>query len=191
MSDTLFVNQKYVPKLGTHYKRYVNNNGVLKEFKLGVLASKLISKDLIWFKLDELPRFLQERLLDKALTMEEIFEMSNKSIRSQDFIDKEDVKVYIADNTEIMPVVGNFLPSDGVDAYFVDIVDDKISLKPILICYGFHWADLFSGMTKYKNNVFCLASDLTPEQREYFKDDIIELKDVLDFLENNNIKKLS
>ena len=36
-----------------------------------------------------------------------------------------------------------------------------------------------------------IPKKLTPEQREYFKDDIIELKDVLDFLENNNIKKLS
>lgn len=187
MKKTLFINKKNVPNLGKSYKTYTNHNGVMKEFKLGLLSSKIINKKLIWYKLEELPKYLQESLKDKAQTLEEINDLLTKQNRKQEFYDKDEVRVYVTNNTEIMSVVGNILPIDGVYAYTVVVKNDQITLKPILT--GVHWSDLFAGNTNFGKNVFCLASDLTEEQRKYFKDEIIELKDALDFLENNNIKK--
>lgn len=185
MKDTLFINQENVPKLGKAYKRYVNHNGMLKEFKLGVLSASIISKKSVWFKLTDLPNYLQESLQDKALTREEIFEITNKKERKQEFVDKNDTRVYLTEDTEIIPIVGNFLPMDGVYAYTVVVINNIITLKPIL--NGCHWSDLFAGNTNYKDNVFCLATDLTVEQREYFKDEIIQLKEALDYLEQKNL----
>lgn len=187
MKDTLFVNGKYVPKLGASFKRYLNHNGVLKEFKLLALSSKIVNKKMIWYKLEDLPKYLQESLKDKSLTREEILELSTKAYRKQEFVDKNNVRIYLTDNTEIIPIVGNFLPSDGVYAYTVVVVNNQVTLKPIPILSGCHWSDLFAGNTNYGKNVFCLAIDLNLQQREDFKDEIILLKDALDFLENKNL----
>lgn len=190
--NTLFVNQKHVPNLGASYKRYVNHDGVLKEFKLGFLSNRIVNKKEIYFKLKDLPKYLQKSLKDKSLTKEEIKEITiqiirKQELRRQEFLDKEDVRIFLNENTEILPIVGNLLPSDGVYAFTITIKNDLITLKPILICGNCHWSDLFAGNTIFGKNVFCLATDLSKEQREYFKEEIIELKDALDFLENKNL----
>ena len=187
MNDNdLFVNQKHVPRLGSGYKRYMNHNGMLKEFLLGPLSSKIVDKKLIWFKLEDLPNYLQVSLKDKALTIEEIRLYSDKKERIQEFYDLDGTRIYVTDTTEIMPIVGNFSPHDGICAYTVVVRNNKITLKPILSSP--HWLDIFAGNTEYGINVFCLASDLSSKQREDFQDEIIELKDALDFLEQNRRK---
>lgn len=184
----LFVNQMYVPKLGASYKRYLNNNGVLKEFKLGPLASKVVNKNAIWYRLKDLPNFMQASLKDKALSVEDIRYMSDKGRRAQEFYDKEGVKIYVTGTTELIPVVGNFLAQDGMYAYTVVIRDNQVTLKPILSSP--HWSDIFAGSSEYGMNVFILASDLPPEKQEFFRSEMIMLKDALDFLEQNRSSRL-
>ena len=87
--------------------------------------------------------------------------------------------------TQIPQISRNFLPSDGVNAYTVKITNGKYKLVPILICVSCHWADLFSGNTKYGENVFCLASDLPRELLEKHIEEIITLGEVPKFLNMN------
>lgn len=187
-ANELFISQAYIPNLGPSYKRFLNNNGILKEFKIGILANRIVNKNQVYYRLRDLPNYLQENLLDKAMSANDIRNLSNKANKKQEFVDKEGVKIYITATTEILPVVGNLLPQDGVYAYTVVEKDNQIMLKPILTSP--HWADVFAGKAEFGMNVFCLASDLTLEQQEYFKNSIIELKDALDFLEQNKSPRL-
>ena len=50
------------------------------------------------------------------------------------------------------------------------------------MCVNCHWSELFTGQTKYKNNVFCLVSDLDPESIDNFVDKIITLEQVPEYL---------
>ena len=99
--------------------------------------------------------------------------------------DNDRTKVLVTESTPLMPIVGNFLPSDGVNAYTVKITNGKYKLVPILICVSCHWSDLFSGNTKYGENVFCLASDLPRELLEKHIEEIITLGEVPKFLNMN------
>jgi hypothetical protein len=159
-------------------------NGVLKKYIATPLARKTVKESDIWYDLSELPPEVQESIQDMATTPEELARGAKpKSLGKKiNIYDNDEVVIYVNKGTLLLPVVGNLLPNDGTNAYTVDWSSGEPNLKPILICWGCHWSELFTGQTKYKNNVFCLASDLSPEQREYFIDDIITLEDTREFL---------
>lgn len=195
MNDEKYLSRRYALGL-KGYKTYINNNGVFKEFKLNIISRSLIDHDKLFYKLSDLPVEIQEKYGDMAVDAEELNSAHSVQIDhgKQYVIDENDTKIYIGDNTPLLPIVGNFLPSDGLNAYTVKNKNDKLILVPILICYNCHWADLFSGNTKYGNNVFCLVSDLPREKIEDYADSVLMLKDVPAFLSgkdlNSETKKL-
>ena len=97
--------------------------------------------------------------------------------------DTEDIRVYINGDVALLPVVGN-LNTMNINLYTIE--ENKLILIPI-ITYKGHWIELISGQTKYKENVFCLASDLTEEQRQQFANKIITLEEVPKYLEETKL----
>ncbi len=184
--NDLVVNQRYVPKSsikGLKLPVYTLNNGILKKCLASPLLLRSVSKDNLWFKLGDLPSDLQLALEDVSISAENLMaQFRPKRTGSDNIIDNDKTRVYISSTTEILPIVGNILPNDGVPAFTVVMINGKPELKSILVCWGCHWSELFSGQTKYGENVFCLASDLTEEQRLRFQDDIIQIKDAPSFL---------
>jgi len=187
-NDKLFINKRYLPDLKGTYPLYMNRNGVFKRIQSNLFASRIAGPDNIWYDLSDLPQEYQERFADISISPTEVTKSFNGKIES--FYDNEQVLIYVKDNTELLPVVGNLLPNDGVPAFTVVNNGDKLNIKPIIICWDCHWSELFSGTTEYGMNVFCLASDLSPEQRIIFANDIIELSEVPDYLEQNKSSKL-
>ena len=180
--DKLFINKRYLPDLKGTYPLYMNRNGVFKKIQSTVFASRIAGPDNVWYDLSDLPKEYQERFADISISPTEVTKAFNGKIKS--FYDNEKVLIYVKDDTELLPIVGNLLPNDGVPAFTVITEEDKLKLEPIIVCWNCHWSELFSGITRYGMNVFCLASDLSPEQREVFARDIIKLSDVPDFLEH-------
>lgn len=181
--NKLFVHCRYLKSLQGEYPIYIENRGILKSGKLALLKRSKIKNQDYWYSLEDLPLELQDILRDVAITYEELMESKKKKTSSIDMLDGSEVKLRIDRETPILPIVGNFLPRDGVNAYTVTNKDGSIDLKPIIICWGCHWSELFTGSTKYGHNVFCLASDLNEAQIANFIDDIIPLKDAPKYLE--------
>jgi len=179
--NDLVVNQRYVPKSsikGLKLPIYTLNNGILKKAIASPLLLRSVSKDNLWFKLSDLPSDLQLALEDVSISAENLMaQYRPKRTANNDVFDNDNIKVYVSSTTEVLPIVGNILPNDGVPAFTVVMQDGKPKLKGIPVCWDCHWSELFSGQTKYGENVFCLASDLTEEQRIRFQDDIIQIKD--------------
>lgn len=192
-SEKMFLNKRYVTGANNALKRYFLRNGVIKQYVATPLARKTIRDEDIWYDLEDLPLDMQEKYRDMAISASDLSKTSRASnSKKQNIFDSEEVLIYVTPNTPILPVVGNILPSDGTNAYTVIMKDGTLKLKPILICWNCHWSELFTGATTYKNNVFCLASELSPEQRQQYLDEIILLKDVPGFLaqfETESIEK--
>ncbi len=184
--NDLVVNQRYVPKSsikGLKLPVYTLNNGVLKKALASPLLLRSVSRDNIWFRLSDLPSDLQMALEDVSISAESLMEQYRpKKTANYNVFDNDNIKVYVSSTTQVLPVVGNILPNDGIPAFTVILVNGKPKLQGIPVCWNCHWSELFSGQTKYGENVFCLASDLTEEQRIRFQDDIIEIKDAPAYL---------
>ena len=165
-------------------KQFVVNNGVIKEFKPGRFTWRLIKDNNIFIKLSDLPIEAQGLLASEVITEDELKNVSNKKTNDYNIYTEEDTKVFVNGNTPVLPIVGNFLPSDGINAYTAVYKEDgTLTLEAILVNWNCHWSDLFSGETKYGDNVFCLASDLPVEVIERFADDIIPLSAVPDLID--------
>lgn len=179
--EKLFLNARYVPALEGKYTKYVNRNGVLKKVSNSPLLKRITTEKDIWYDLGELPEELQNKFHDMAITVSEL-QKKTKNFSPNSVLDSEEVLVYVKDSTLLLPIVGNLLPTDGTPAYTVVLKNESLLLKPIVVCWNCHWSELFTGQTEYENNVFCLVSDLTSDQRQEFLDDIITLGDVPEFL---------
>lgn len=175
IEQELFINKRYLGEYAGSAALYYNNKGVLKRYIPSKFTKKIVDEDLLWCRLADLPEELQVKLYHMANTLEDI--MYQKT-HIKDVYDTNKVKVYISRETELLQVVNKILPSDGTHAYTVVWKDDKLDLKPIVVCWNCHWSDLFSGNSEFGDNVFCLASDLPTMQREAFKEDIITLEQV-------------
>lgn len=182
MEPKLFINKRYVRNAAGNYTIYVNRNGVLKKVALSPLLKRVTNEKDIWYDLEEFTQDIQNQLKDMAVSLDELKDLTakpNKNMKKDSFLDSDGVLIYVSKDIELLPIVGNFLPNDGVNAY--TIVCSKETgyipkLKPIIVCWNCHWSELFTGQTTYGNNVFCLASELTDEQRKIFIKDIITLE---------------
>ena len=114
--------------------------------------------------------------------------MNRDKINKRTICNVENTKVYITTETKLLPVVGNLYFRD-IHLYSTKIEEGKILLIPI-ITYKGSWAELFTGETKYKENLFCLVSDLTDEERINFASKFILLKEVPEYLEEQKELKL-
>jgi len=191
----LFIKKKHLPEVDDNILSFTVHNGVVKRVSNSPLAKRMTGQDNVWYRLSDLPENIQDMVIDMAVSIEDMAQMTynKKSQRKYAIYDNDNVKIYLQKSTELLPIVGNLLPSDGTNAYTVVKTKDGLDLRQILICWNCHWADLFTGNTKYGENVFCLASDLNDEQRIRFADDIITLEDVPEFLGeefNSSPKKL-
>lgn len=181
--NRLFINSRYINGKIAGLPRYVCHRGVIKRYVASPIARKTFKPDDIYYAFDELPEEVKSLIDDMTISAEDLIDNYNaKNDKGIGVIDAEKVLIYVTPNTPLLPVVGNILPSDGTHAYTVEIEDDDLKLKPILICWGCHWSELFTGQTRYKNNVFCLASELSEELLQAYIDDIILLKDVPEYL---------
>lgn len=176
---------KYISKkiinLNGNYKIYMNHNGIMKECNPFIIFRKKISDENLYYKLDELPEEIQIKYISESIDETKlaiIKEVGDK----QFFIDSNNNKIEINEDTLLLPIVGNFLPDDEINAYRVIIRDNKLFLSPILVCINCHWADLFSGNTRYGNNVFCLASDIPKDKIDDYLEDMITLKEAYEYL---------
>lgn len=177
-----YISKRYtgeIPKI----KIYMNNNGVFKEVMPLLLRMRSLDKNSLFYKLSDLPPALQEEYEDMAVSPKELLGKRVKIEKDSEYvIDNFGTKVRVSPQTYLLPVVGNFLPSDGVNAFTVKNIDGKLELIPIVVCVNCHWSELFTGQTKYKNNVFCLVSDLDADSIERFVDKIITLEKVPEYL---------
>lgn len=188
MNDNkLFVHKRNVGDIEGDYPIYFDCGGVLKRGILNLfnrmINSRGESSDDYWYCVDDLPLQIQERVQDFVITYGEY--VASKKVKTPKNVvyDMDKVLVAVTDTTPILPIVGNLLPSDGVPAYTVGYdKNGSLRLNSILVCWGCHWSDLFTGSTRYKNNVFCLASDLSSEQVKSFVDDIIVLGEAPEYL---------
>lgn len=190
MGNELFVNMRYINSPQFVFPIYMLNKGVIKEVKWNKRVFQSVGRDNLWCKLSDLDRELQSKLHDMTITGNELTAMYKKKEAEYTTWGNEldgDVKIFVNDKTMVLPIVGNLLPSDGTNAYTAVIKNGKVSLDPILVCWGCHWSDLFTGQTKYKNNVFCLASDLTEAQRELYAEDMIPLREAINYIESPEI----
>lgn len=182
-----FVNARYVID-NIKAPLYVVNAGVVKRYIPSPLSKKCVKENGLWYNFEDLPEELRYKLKDTAITYEELVSFSkNSKFREGYYSSGEDTRIYINGDSLILPIIENFLPSDGINAYTVVYDDEDIYLKPILICFDCHWSDLFTGNTKYGNNVFCLAADLSYDLKTRFIDDFIRLKDAPSYLENEEM----
>ena len=119
-----------------------------------------------------------------TITESELVHFANNNImREGVYPQNGDARIHINDDTLLLPIVGNFLPSDGMNAYTIFRRDGVSHLEPILVCWNMHWSELFTGNTKYGNNVFCLKDDLNTALRERFESDFIRLGDASSLLD--------
>lgn len=187
--ENVFVNRRYLSFLDVNYPVYCNNNGVMKKCLSGRFALKMFPEEKLWYCLNDLPESIRENVMDVAISIEEIDEHFQKRKTHSAIYDGDGTQIFVKDDVLILPIVGNLLPSDGTPAFTVVTHDEKPHLEPILVCWGCHWSELFTGQTKYGFNVFCLVSDLTKEQIDMFVDDIICLGDSISYLEELNREK--
>ncbi len=155
-------------------------NKILKSFILSTGSwKKAQDQNKLWCKLSDLPFEIQESLSHMANTLSEI---THKKESTSGIYDNSHVKIFVDGETLLVPVVGRLLPSDGIYAYTIKLKQNKPSIEPIVVCWNCHWSDLFAGNTEFGNNVFCLFTDLSDQQRKDFYDDAIPLKDIPQFL---------
>lgn len=178
---------KYISKRYTGnipgIKIYMNNNGVFKEVMPLLLRMRSLDHNTLFYKLTDLPENLQEEYEDMSVSPKELLGKKIKIEKGSEYVvDNFGTKVRVSPKTYLLPIVGNFLPSDGVNAFTVKNVNGKLELIPIIVCVNCHWSELFTGQTKYKNNVFCLVSDLDPESIDNFVDKIITLEQVPEYI---------
>ena len=178
---------KYISKRYTgnipEIKIYMNNNGVFKEVMPLLLTMRSLDHNTLFYKLTDLPENLQEEYEDMSVSPKELLGKKIKIEKGSEYVvDNFGTNVRVSPKTYLLPIVGNFLPSDGVNAFTVKNVNGKLELIPIIVCVNCHWSELFTGQTKYKNNVFCLVSDLDPESIDNFVDKIITLEQVPEYL---------
>ena len=161
----------------------MNNNGVFKEVMPLLLRMRSLDHNTLFYKLTDLPENLQEEYEDMSVSPKELLGKKIKIEKGSEYVvDNFGTKVRVSPKTYLLPIVGNFLPSDGVNAFTVKNVNGKLELIPIIVCVNCHWSELFTGQTKYKNNVFCLVSDLDPESIDNFVDKIITLEQAPEYL---------
>lgn len=180
MKEDLFVNRRYLKFLNDSYPLYINHNGVLKRCLSKFISTRSFDSDDFWYRLSDIPASYAEKVLDVAISLEDIKNIKKKN--ADTVLDSDEVKVYVTEETLLLPIVGNLLPDDGVNAYTVVYKGGKLTLKPILVCWGCHWSELFTGQTKYGANVFCLGSDLGKELMMRFASEMIPLRDVPTYL---------
>lgn len=178
-----YISKRYTGDIPGIKKIYMNHNGVFKEVMPLLLRMRSLDKNTLFYRLSDLSPSLQEEYEDMAISPKEILKQRIKFDKNNEYVvDNFGTKVRVTPKTYLLPVVGNFLPSDGVGAYTVRKLNDKLELVPIIVCVNCHWAELFTGQTKYKNNVFCLVSDLDPESIDKYLDQIITLDKVPEYL---------
>lgn len=189
MENELFINARYLGTSASKFNQYYNHKGVLKRYIPSRFSRKIIDHNNLWCKLSDLPGYLQEELSDMSNTLEEIM---YDQFLTQGFYDSHDVRIFIDQDTLVLPVVGKVLATDGTPAFTVVEEDNTLIIKPILVCWNCHWSDLFAGNTKYGNNVFCMFSDLSENQKEIFKGEAITVGELPEYLglENTKIKVL-
>ena len=189
MKEKLFVNLRYLKDYKINAPMYVNHNGVIKRYIPSPFAKKDAIKSGIWCILDDLPNEIREKVEDVSTTESELIEYFkttlDKSPKQSAYATQENVKLHITDNTLLLPIVDNFLPYDGINAYTVIEKNGKPYLKSIVIGITFHWSELYTGQSKYGNNVFCLAQDIPKELQEKYADCFIKLSDALTYLNQN------
>lgn len=178
--DNLYINSRYINSADNKWPKYICYNGVLKRYIPSLITKRIVNEDNVYYAMKDLPEFWQEKLRDMAVTPEELSHL--KKSKAGNIIDNEGVIIFVNGNTLLVPIVGNFLPEDGIDAYTVVMNGDKPSLKPILVCFNCHWSDLFTGNTVYGDNVFCLLSDLPLDIQQRMANQTIALKNVSEFL---------
>lgn len=188
---TKFLSEKYVPEnMKNKLKVYTLVSGAFKECLPYRFTKKMVGTKNLFFDLEELPLDIQEKYTDMAIDVSDNLGQMYEKNNTAYVYDKNNVKVYVNDNTPLLPVVGKILPSDNVHAYTVRRNKiGELMLVPIVICIDCHWSDLFSGRTKYRNNVFCLTSDLSEDLINEHIDDVILLKDVPFFLNAKSSSK--
>ena len=176
-------------ELESDVKQFVVNNGVIKEYKPSRFSRRIINNNDIFVKLSDLPIDIQSKLSSESITSEELVNISYKKKSENNIYSEEGTKVYVTEDTPVLPIVGNFLPSDGVNAYTAVYKEDgSLGLEPILVCWNCHWADLFTGNTKYGENVFCLVSDLPIDVIERARNYIIPLSEAPNIVEISKSK---
>lgn len=179
-----YISKRYISEI-KEIKIYMNHNGVFKEVMPLLLRKRTLDKKTLFYKLNDLPLDLQEKYEDMAISPEELIGNTIKIEKNSKYVlDRFNTKVKITPQTYLLPIVGNFLPNDGVNAFTVKNINGKLELVPIIVCVNCHWSELFTGQTKYKNNVFCLLSDLDSESINNFIDKIITLEQVPNYLKN-------
>lgn len=193
-----FINRRiareYFPIVYRQKPTYINNGGVVKEFKPSFLKKLPEEDGLIWYRLkdfpiDSLSEEKRERVLDATLTLSELRTIGmNASIKGRD------TKIFFPQNTLILPVVQEnpedyILPSDEIRPYRAIFKNGKMTLEEIVVCFGCHWSELSTGLTKYGKNVFCIASELPTDIQEKYAHLMIQLKDIPKYINSDEINK--
>lgn len=192
-----FINKRiakeYFPIVYRQKQAYINNGGVLKEFKPSLLSGK-VNDSQIWYRLKDFPitslsEDRKERVLDATLTLEELSKIGmSGSVRTG----KD--RIFLTQNTLILPVVqedpDNFiLPSDEIRPYRAIFKNNRMTLEEIIVCFGCHWSELSTGLTKYGRNVFCIAEQLPLDIQEKYAHLMIQLKDLPKYINSNELNK--
>lgn len=188
-----YINTRYIEGK-VNAPKYVQNNGIFKKCANSLVSRMQIYKDKLYYSIEDLPKELQLKYADMAIDEEDMLNQKIvKSGKNSYFYDNCNTKVLINDMTLLVPVVGNILLNDenNVGAFTVKEENGKLTLSPIIICVNCHWSDLYTGQTKYGNNVFCLLSDLDINAIDRFIDKAIYLKDAFYYLKQLENKSKS
>lgn len=184
-----FLSVRYVPKeLLKDVKIYMLSNGVFKECLPFVITRKVVHLKNIYCDFDEMPLDIQQKYEDMVISEDDNLSKIYFTKKGGYIYDNNKVKVVINENTYVLPIVGNLLPSDDVTPYTVLFNNGNYVLVPILISLRNHWSLIYTGGTRYGNNVFCLASELPKEKLEEHADEIIMVKDVPNYLSAGTLK---
>ncbi len=177
MDERYFISKNTFRNGKGKYPEYVVHNGVIKEYIPSPLSQDKISDSKLYYCLDDIPNPLRSILRVRAVKESTLVERVRRNGIMSD------------PNTPILPIVGNLLPSDGVNAYTVVFNNGLPELRAFLVCWDFHWSELYTGQTGFGYNVFCLVEDLTPEQRDNYIDKIITLGEVQKYLDMHKNEK--
>lgn len=183
-----FLNIRYVPKeLLKSVKVYMIANGGFKECLPFVVTRKVVKPKNLYCDFDDMPKDVQDKFEDMAISEGENLSEIYFNRKGAYTFNSEGVKVVINEKTLLLPIVGNLLPSGDITPYTVLYDNGNFTLVPILISLRNHWSDLYLGKTRYGNNVFCLASELSKEKIEEHLSEIIMVKEVPTYLQVQKI----
>lgn len=180
--ERMFINKSDFPSLEGKYPLYVINGGKMRRILPEFLANRLLAESNFWITLDDLPERYRTSLQSFALSESVIQNGHAKRVRSNRVRDKDNVLVYVNDQTPLLPAM-NHSVSDEIPVFTVERQSDVLVLSPILTCRG-KSKGLFTGETEYGANVFVLASDLSKDVLERYIDDIISLEEVPAYIES-------